>query len=380
MKILMLNHEFPPMGGGAGRATFNIAKELCKMGHQVDILTSAYKDHKRDEVIDGVQICRVLSKKKHILETDLVGILLYTIFGMYKFRKLVKQKDYDLTHSFFSIPAGIISLFGKKVYGIPYVVSLRGSDVPNYDPYKLNYIHKISKPLTKFIWQNAIKTVALSNGLKDLALKTYPTLNIAVVYNGIDTTIFKRLRRKNESDNVKLICVARVLKRKGIHHLLLALSQMNLNNVELLIVGTGNFENDLKGLSAKFNLDETISFYGYCDNNKLPELYSDADIFVLPSLTESFGIVFAEAMACGLPIIGTTAGGIPEVVRNGENGILVPPGNVNKLKNALVMLINDKELRKKSGEKSIEIVQENFTWDKIARDYLRIYKKCLNRF
>jgi glycosyltransferase involved in cell wall biosynthesis len=377
MKILMLNHEFPPMGGGAGRATFNIAKELYKMGHQVDILTSAYKNYTRDEVIDGVQIYRVQSKKKHILETDLVGILLYTIFGMNKFRKLLKQNDYDLTHSFFSIPAGIISLFGNKVYGIPYVVSLRGSDVPNYDPYKLNYIHKISKPLTKLIWKNAIKTVALSNGLKDIALKTDPTLNFAVVYNGIDTTIFKRLKRKNESENVKLICVARLLKRKGIHHLLLALSQMNLNNVELLIVGTGNFENELKGLSAKFNLNKTVSFFGYCNNYKLPELYSGADIFVLPSLTESFGIVFAEAMACGLPIIGTTAGGIPEVVRNGENGVLVPPGNVNKLKNALVKLINNNELRKKMGEKSIKIVQENFTWNKIAKDYLQIYEEVI---
>lgn len=370
----MLNHEFPPMGGGAGRATFNIARELHNLGHEVDILTSAYKHYKRDDVIDGVQIYRVRSRKKHILDTDLIGLFLYTIFGLSKFRKLIKQKDYDLTHSFFSIPAGIISLFGKKLYGIPYVVSLRGSDVPCYDPYKLNYVHKITQSLTKLIWKSSTKTVALSNGLKDIASKTYPTLNFDVVYNGIDTTIFKRLERKNESDNVKLICVSRLLKRKGIHHLLLALSQMYLNNVELLIVGTGNFEDVLKRLTAKLNLNKYISFYGYCDNNKLPELYGDADIFVLPSLAEAFGIVFAEAMACGLSIIGTTTGGIPEVVRNGENGILVQPGNVNELKTALEKLINNKELRKTMGAESIKIVQENFIWNKIAKDYLRIYE------
>jgi len=374
MRILMLNHEFPPIGGGAGRATFNIAKELHKMGHEVDILTSAYKGYSHDEVIDGVQIYRVQSKKKHILETDLIGILMYTFFGMNRFRKVIKQKDYDLTHSFFSIPAGIISLFGKKVYGMPYVVSLRGSDVPGY-----TFSHSLFKPLIKLVWKNASRVVALSNGLKKLALNTYPNLNFDVVYNGVDINVFKPLKNKNNKggEKVKLICVSRLMKFKGIQHLLLALSQMKLKNVELLIVGTGNFENDLKKLSAKLNLNKTVSFYGYCDNNKLPELYNDADIFVLPSLAEAFGLVFAEAMACGLPIIGTTAGGIPEVVRNGENGILVQPGNVNELKNALEELINNKELREKMGGKSIKIVQKNFTWDKIAKDYLRIYKECL---
>lgn len=370
MKILMLNHEFPPMGGGAGRATFNIAKELHKMGHEVDILTSAYKDHKRDEIIDGVQIYRVRSRKKHILETDLIGILMYTFWGLKKFKKLVKQKDYDLTHSFFSIPAGIISLFGKKVYGIPYVVSLRGSDVPGH-----TLKHSLFKPLIKLVWKNSSKAVALSNGLKKTALNIYPNLSFEVVYNGIDINIFKHLKLKNNNEKMKLICVSRLMKFKGIQHLLVALSQMILNNIELLIVGTGNFEDDLKKLCAKLNLNKTVSFYGYCDNNKLPELYSEADIFVLPSLAEAFGLVFAEAMALGLPIIGTTAGGIPEVVKNGENGILVQPGKVNELKNALEKLINNKELREKMGEKSTKIVRENFTWDKIAQDYLRIYKE-----
>ena len=375
MKILMLNHEFPPVGGGAGRATFNIAKELHKMGHEVDILTSSYADHKQDEVIEGVRIYRVKSRKKQIFDTDLLGILIYTFFGTNKLRKLLRQKDYDLTHSFFSMPAGIISLIGKRVYGIPYIVSLRGSDVPNYDPYKLNYMHKISRQLTRLIWRNSKKTVALSHGLKDIALKTYPALKFDVVYNGIDTTIFKNSKRSKKNDTVRLICVSRLLKRKGIHHLLLALSQMNLNRVELTIVGTGNFERNLKKLVMELNLNKNVSFYGYFDNNKLPELYNEADIFVLPSLTESFGIVFAEAMACGLPIIGTRAGGIPEVVRDGENGILVQPGNVDELKIALEKLIKNKELREKMGEKSVKIIQQNFTWNKIARDYLGIYQE-----
>jgi len=377
MKILMLNYEFPPLGGGAGRATLNIARELVKSGNEVDILTSSYEKKATDEVVDGINIYRVFSKRKGIHECGFLGMLSYVIFGFFKFRKLVKNKKYDVIHAFFSIPTGIITFLGKKIYGLNYIVSLRGSDVPDYDQYEFNVMHKFLKPLNRRIWKNAHSVVVLSKNLAEIASKTEPKLHYKVIYNGIDMSVFRPMNVKKTDECIQLICVSRLLKRKGIQYLLYALSKLRYPNLKLLIVGTGNYGEELRRLTSKLDLSERVSFHNYCKNEDLPELYNRSDIFVLPSLTESFGLVFLEAMACGLPIIATRTGGIPEIVENGENGILVEPGEIDELKNALDRLISDKELRQKMSRNNLLRVRE-FSWEKIANQYLEEYKNVCN--
>lgn len=380
MQVLILNHEFPPLGGGVGITTYNVARELVKMGHKVDVLTSRYKDLKKEEIIEGIQVYRVKSFRKNILTNTLIGMLAFVIFGIIRYRKLCKQKKYRVVHFFFSVPSGIISLFTPKRQRFSIVVSLQGSDVPGYDPYTFRFLHWLFKPLNKMVWHKADILFALSHGLKRIAQKTDKNVRIEVIHNGVDSNIFRVLdKKKPATSKIRLICVARLIKRKGIQYLLYALSNIKRNNIELMIVGTGDYEEQLRQLVKKLNLSQIVTFYGYCPNEGLCRLYNDSDIFALPSLTESFGIVFAEAMACGLPIIGTRVGGIPEFVRDQVDGFLVPPGDIESLRQALTNLIDNPQLRQEMGKNGAVRIRREFTWKNIAEQYLAGYYENIVR-
>jgi glycosyltransferase involved in cell wall biosynthesis len=171
--------------------------------------------------------------------------------------------------------------------------------------------------------------------------------------------------------------VTRLVERKGVQHILKALAELRkgsfkIKNISLLIVGTGNYEYQLKTLCKKLYLNDVVSFYGFCPRSKLPELYGQSNIFILPSLAESFGVVFAEAMACALPIISTKAGAIPDLVKD-KHGILVEPGNVNELKEAIKYMLINKERWHAMGSASRDIICKKYSWKAVAQRYSYIY-------
>jgi glycosyltransferase involved in cell wall biosynthesis len=369
------------MGGGAGNATDNIAKELAKMGHQVTVLTSGHKNLAKFEINEGVKIYRVFSWRKGIHDCGFRGAYTYLFSAAIKLLELRKRNSFDILHYFFSLPTGLLSMVPWAFQGTPYIVSLRGSDVPYYDVYNRN-VHLsnlILKPVNKAIWKKADSVVALSNGLKKTALQSAPDQRIEVIPNGVETALFipdpnKRLAGKQ----FRLITVSRLINRKGIDHTLHALAQLRDKNITYLIVGTGSYESFLKNLCHKLGLDDVVTFYGYCPRQELPKLYNKADAFILPSLAESFGIVFAEAMSCGLPIIGGRTGGVPDLIQE-ENGILVEPGNVESIKNAIIALKNNERLRSRMGMENRKKVVTHYSWEGVAAKYVAYYKKCLLR-
>lgn len=382
MHILLLNYEFPPAGGGAGFATFNIGRKLVQMGIKVDILTSRIEDETDGAILDGMRIYRVPSWRKGIHDCGLLGAYSYVGFALKKHYEIIKRTEYDLEHFFFSLPTGILSLspFQKRKH--PYIVSLRGSDVPGYDPFnkKLQKMHQLLLPLTKNIWRNASAVVALSQGLKDIALEVSPDQEIEVISNGIETNLFYPActGKKQNQQPLKLITVARLLERKGIHHLLEAIANPDPLPVTLTIVGTGSYENELRKKCIEQGLDDRVIFTGFVRRDELPKLYRRHDVFALPSQTESFGLVFAEAMSCGLPILGTFVGGIPELVRNGTDGILVGLAKPKKIREALNILLNNPEKRIAMGCAARQRIEDKYSWKIIASQYLDCYQKILS--
>ena len=380
MNILLLNYEFPPMGGGASVATFNIAKQLIKLGHRVDILTSKIKGQKRKENIDGVTVYRVTSFRRSIHNCGLCGAFSFLFFAAFKFMHLTSKNNYDLLTYFFCLPTGALSLLPGRHRKIPYIISLRGSDVPQYDPFNkgLQLFHKLLAPVTKYIWRNARQVIALSDSLKETALKFDPDIEIEVIPNGIETDVFYPDEKfKPNQSKTNIITVTRLVERKGVQHILSALAELLKEKhfsekINLLIVGTGNYGPQLKSLCKKLNLEDVVTFYGFCPRNELPELYKQSNIFVLPSMAESFGIVFAEAMACALPVISTNAGGIPDLIES-QHGILVEPDNVQALKDAMIYMIDNKEEWAAMGFASREKICEKYSWENVAQQYSCVY-------
>lgn len=380
MKILILNYEFPPLGGGAGRGTHNLARELAAQGHDVEVLTSRAGGFPKSELIEGFKVYRVLSFRKGIHDCGFRGAFTYLLFAAPKFLRLTSSNQYDVIHYFFSLPTGLLRYLPGRHRQVPYIISLRGSDVPGYDDYNKNLqrMHKVLLPITRALWRGAARVVALSKDLATSALRSDPIVKIDVVPNGIESELFLKNNSVKEQQGaekpIELICVARLIERKGIQHLLMALAEMK-ESLHLTVVGEGNYMPELQALATRLNLDDRVNFYGYCPREKLVGLYNRSDIFVLPSMAESFGMVFVEAMSCGLPVIGARVGGVPDIISE-SNGILVEPGSVKSIAVAIRTLAGDSELRNAmASENRIKAVDE-YSWSSVADKYQAIYREC----
>ena len=228
----------------------------------------------------------------------------------------------------------------------------------------------IFRYLSKFIWKKARKVIANSEGLKILAQKTSPGQKIEIIYNGIDIKEFKPAKNKKFGKTLKIICVARLIKRKGIDYLLEALGKLKNKDFLLTIIGEGNEKENLKQLAEELKIKNKVNFLESVSHSKIANHYQQNDLFVLPSLNEGMSNTILEAMACGLPIITTNTGGAKELIKN--NGFIVKPKSVNQLKNAILKYLNNEKLLKKHGQISRQIAQK-MSWQKVAEDYLKIY-------
>jgi len=376
MKILLLNYEFPPIGGGAGKATYNLAKELARLGHQVEVLTSRLSGQPSKEKIEGFTIYRVVSWRKSIHDCGFRGAFSFLVFAVFRFLQLTRKNHYVVIHYFFGLPTGLLSLLPGPHRKIPYFISLRGSDVPGYDNYNktLQKVHQLFLPLTKKIWKDARQIVALSASLKDTARQTAPLQTIKVIPNGVDSIFLKTApAENNEKKSLKLISVARLIKRKGIQDILYAMAALRDPEISLLIVGTGNYEKQLKKLCDNLSLNESVTFYGFCHPQKLPEIMAQNDAFILTSLAESFGMAFVEAMACGLPIIGSDIGGIPDLIGK-ENGILVDPCDIKQIKASILKIKKSKQLRTQMSRANREKMIKQYSWESVTKKYISLYQ------
>lgn len=380
MRILFLNYEYPPLGGGAGNASFYILQEFAKIpGLEVDFITSSTDKFELEKIGDNIRIHRLDIGKngKNIHLQSRKDLLTYSWKSYFYARKLIRQlakknSRYDLTHSFFTIPCGFISLLLKWQYRIPYIISLRGSDVPGYSD-RFPIIYKFIKPLVRLIWKSSSAVIANSQGLKDLALKTMPG-EIGIIYNGIDIEQFKP-QKKEPHDKFIIINTSRLTPRKGIKYLILAAKQLTKRDKKLKIIlaGEGNEKRDLEILTEKLGIAESIQFTGSVNHDKISEFYNQADVFVLTSLNEGMSNAMLEALASGLPIITTLTGGAQELVQEGVNGFFIKTKDSKDLAKKMERILSNPELCEKMGEESRKIA-EKMSWKNVAEKYFEEYK------
>ena len=225
MKILLLNYEFPRIGGGAGNATHYILNEFSKNKNiEIDLVTSSVSDFKIKEFSQKIYIHYLDIGKNGNLHFQTNKELLLYSWKAYKYSKqLIKKKEFDLIHAFFGIPCGYIAMKLK----LPYIVSLRGSDVPSYNKRFKIFDKFIFKRLNKKIWNNAKLVIANSQGLRELALQSSPAQDISVIYNGVNVDEFKQVKKNKINKKITLISTGRFIQRKGYEYLIRALKDVD---------------------------------------------------------------------------------------------------------------------------------------------------------
>jgi glycosyltransferase involved in cell wall biosynthesis len=362
MKILTLNHEFPPVGGGAAPMSLQLAKQFVAMGHHVDVITMRWQNLPDKEIIDGVTVYRTwaIRKRPDFCRTREMATYLPGAVG--KAYRLARQNRYDVIHTHFIIPGSPLGWLIHRLCKIPQLVTCHGSDVPGYNPDRFKLAHTLIKPAWRFLATHADALVCPSESLKRLMLKHIPNLNVSVIPNGIDINKFSPAAdRKNN-----ILMCSRMLPRKGFQYLIEAAKDLP-PDWHVHLIGDGPYRPELEKLAA--GSKTSITFHGWLDqkDERFIRLFEECSIFVFPSEAENFPTVLLEAMTAGLCVITSDAGGCPEVV--GDAGLIFPSCDVPALRNHLLSLVGD-PARRKTLSAAARRRAEQFAWPAIANRYL----------
>ena len=370
LKVLILNYEYPPLGGGAATATKNLLKQYSKKDDiEVDLITSSVGEERVEQFSKNINIYFLDIKKRGELHNQSkINLLRYSFQALFKARKLDREKDYDVIHALFVYPCGFLAMLIDD----DYIVSLRGSGVPFYSK-KYYWLDKfIFQYLSKIIWKKAEYVIANSQGLKELALKTIPDQEIGVIYNGVDWV--EELPIKKEEKFI-VVSTSRLTERKGLNYLIEAFGKFckGKDDVELRLYGGGDKREMLEGIVKNLGIEGKITFLGEQPREVVYEDIGGYSVFVIPSKNEGMSNSMLEAMARGLPIIATDVGGTRELIDE-RNGFIVEKENTEQICEALEKLYNNKELGEKMGRASREKVRD-LSWDRIAEQYIELYRK-----
>lgn len=312
-----------------------------------------------------------------------------------KIKELRKQRRFDIIHDNQGLGYGLLLM---KKLDIPVITTIhhplpidRQADLEQANGFRQRWRIKRFYSFIRmqaFVARRLDRVITVSQSSAKDTNRFFKVLadKLRVVYNGIDTEIY-RMNEEASQDRDGLIMVANTDDRKkGVLYLLQALQMLRQDGTKLTIVDDAerhsSYIEDVGPLPSyglklvkKLNLDGMVNFTGRLTHKELAQHYSAAQIAVVPSLYEGFGIPAAEAMACGTPVISTTGGALPEVV--GDAGILVPPRSADALATAIKQLLNDKQAQRQMSEAGRKRVREQFNWQQAARRTLEVYQEVL---
>ena len=375
MRVLVINYEFPPLGGGAGNATACLTREWAASGHEVEIVTGGFRGLPAREIVGGCLVRRLSSPRRRQGQCSVVEMM---VFSMLACLAAFRVKKPDVAVAFFSIPSGPAAWLLNKIRGVPYVVSLRGGDVPGFDKHNMATMHALTNPVTTMIWRSAAAVVGNSGGLCQLARNFMPDLDVPEIPNGVDAARFspREPAAAERQKPVTLLFVGRLNAQKGVGDLLNALALLP-PGWRLRVVGDGPDRVALERQSAQLGIAEHVIFHGWAQRDELPAIYNAADIFVFPSHDEGMSNAVLEALASGLPVVATRIAGNEQLVREGENGALVPPANPRAFANALAPFLTDTTLRLRMGNASRALAVAQFSWATAAAQYDALFQKIV---
>jgi N-acetyl-alpha-D-glucosaminyl L-malate synthase BshA len=363
-----------PSVGGSGVIATELGKLLAEKGHQIHFITSGIP-FRLNKIYPNIFYHEVEVNKYSVFQYPPYDLTLAS-----RMAEVAQTEGLDLLHVHYAIPHAVCAYLAKKMLNnkIKVVTTLHGTDITvlGEDPSLTDLI--------KFGIEKSDTVTAVSNMLVD---QTYQTLGrkkvIETVYNFVDERVYYRRDESNlkceygiNSDEKVIIHVSNFRAVKRIGDIIRTFSLINEKvKSKLLLVGDGPEYRNAKKLVKDLGLCSKVLFLG--KQEKIEELYSISDLKLLMSQKESFGLVLLEAMACGLPCIGTNIGGIPEVIEDGVNGYLCELGDyVNAAKSAIKLLTND-NLHQKFSENAQKVILNKFSSESIVSQYEKIYYQTL---
>lgn len=401
MKVCILTTSFPRFkGDSAGIFIYHLSRWLVKKGVNIEVIAPHDPGCHFTEKWENIRIHRfpyfypfqlqrlcygsgIVKNIKNNLPAILQLPFLCASEFLYSLAVFKKTKP-DIIHAHWSLPQGLIGIIAKRIFKIPCVTSIHGSDV-----YGLR--SAFFKALNTVVIRNSDICTANSMATARIARKVCGNDNVNVLPMGVDTEYFSKihdvasLKRKFKIEGPVILFVGRLIDWKGTAYLINAMPEtlQRFPTAKALIIGSGPQKDELVGLAETLALQEHVIFIDEVPQEELVAFYSMADIFVLPSIvnengeTEGLGVVLLEAMACGLPVIGCNVGGIPDIIRNDVTGLLARQKDPGDLAEKIIQMLSDKVLRNKVIQNGLDLIERKFSWEAISDKFIEVYNSVL---
>ncbi len=321
MRILVLIHEYPPVGGGGGRVAQDLAEGLAARGHEITVLTSAFEDLPRTENRQGVRILRLPVARKEAFRASFLSMGLFVLGAVVKGWGLLRREQFDVIHAHFAVPAGAAAWALSLLTGVPYVLTAHLGDVPGGTPAKTSKWFRFVYPFTPPIWKRAAQAVAVSEFTRSLARRHYD-VPIQVIPNGVDLEAL-RADRIEVHTPPRLVFAGRFVPQKNPLMVVKVLAQLQDLPWHCTMLGDGPLMPQVKEEIAQAGLESRFTLPGWVTPEEVLAEFSRSDILFMPSRSEGLPVVGVQALAKGLALVVGKVGGFVDLVNEGENGFAI---------------------------------------------------------
>jgi len=375
MKILVLIHEFPPVGGGGGRAAQDICHGMVARGHEVTVLTAHLKGLPKEEDVDGVRVLRLPSLRREAFRANFKAMGGYVLSGLWVGFRYIKRWQPHVIHVHFAVPAGALAWMLSKLTGVPYVMTVHLGDVPGGVPEKTGGWFKGVLPFTHPVWRSAKRIIAVSEFTRQLALMHYRR-EIAVIPNGVDVARLRPAEIRVQK-TTRIVFAGRLMAQKNPIQIVHTLAELKDLSWECVMLGDGPLMGDVRQAIKDHDLEERFSLPGWVTPEDVLGWFDKSDILFMPSLSEGLPVVGVQALAKGLALVVSDIGGFVDLVNDGENGYLVDVSEPALYAKRLRGLLENPEKLRECRGKSLAR-SSKFDLQSIVAQYAQIFDETLS--
>lgn len=372
-RILIFSLAYIPFVGGAEVAVKEITDRLGDQ-YEWDMITiRPNRGYPRFERIGNVNVYRLgffTNQSEDLIKLNYwfkLNKILYPVLALLKANRLNKVRSYDAVWSIMAAYAGLAGLFFKTANPkVKFILTLQEGDSPEHVKKQAG----IFLFLLKRIFEKADYIQAISRYLIDFAKEFGCHKDIAVIPNGVDLNKFieSKSSSRKSSQTIKIITTSRLVKKNGLADLILALKYLD-GKYQLDVLGTGPLLEELSSLVKNNNLEQRVTFKGGVDQAEMVVSLNQSDVFVRPSLSEGLGNSFLEAMAVGLPVVGTRVGGIPDFLKDGETGLFCEVNNPKDIALKIKTILDDEALRSRLIINGQKLIKEVYDWNLVTAKF-----------
>ncbi len=377
MKLVLVNYEYQPLGGGAGNATACIARALALQGQEVTVVTSAFGDLRgTTQEAPNLTVARLAARRRRADRSNYGEMLSFVAAAARFLPRFLRAHAPDGMIVFFSLPCGPLGWLAHHLTGTPYVISLRGSDVPETEA-SVSTMHRLLTPVRRMVLRNARAVIANSRGLSRLSEAADP-IPTAMIPNGVDTEVFAPAEVRAPNKAMQLLYVGRLQSQKNLIATLEQFAFARSHAAEpmrLMLAGDGPQRAELEMKAQTLGLGDAVQWLGWLDKPALLRAYHEADVMLNPSFGEGMPNTVLEAMACALPVIASRVTGNDELVKHGETGLLFDLADPGALGRAILQLANEPARRLAMGVRAREIVCADYSWGSTAAQYAALFQR-----